>query len=82
MCTCRRVMEKWGFVDEWRLARSYSSKVCMTCQHFSYGVDAHCHTLLGCTLLGGLLQNGDHLTQRCEHWSAVTEMKAGGNVTA
>ena len=75
-------MEDLGFVDGRQLERSYSSKVCMTCQHFSYGVDAHCHTLLGCNLWRGLLQNGEHLTKCCEHWSAVTEMKSGGTVTA
>ena len=75
-------MEEWSFVSERRLVRSYSSKVCMTCRHFGYGVDAHCHTLLGCNILRGLLQNGEHLTNCCEHRSAVTEMKSGGTVTA
>ena len=74
-------MEEWGFVDGRQLARSYSSKVCMTCQHFGYGVDAHSHTLLGCNLWLGLLQDGEHLTQCCKHWTAVTEIKTVGTVT-
>ncbi|AII42598.1 hypothetical protein KR100_04355 [Synechococcus sp. KORDI-100] len=35
---------------------------CMTCQHFSYGVDQHCDTLLGCTIRQKQLAQGDHLT--------------------
>ena len=47
---------------------------------FGYGVDADCHTLLGCNFWSGLLQNGELITQCCEHWSAVPEMKSGGTV--
>ena len=36
-------MKEWGFVDDRQLARSYSSKACMTCQHFGYGVDVLPH---------------------------------------
>ena len=45
----------------------------------SWGVDGHCHTLLGCTLRRGLLQYGEHLTRQCEYWTSVTE--AGVSVT-
>ena len=52
----------------------------MTCQHFQYSVDVHCHTLLDCNLWLGSLQDGEHLTQCYEHWSAATEMKTSGTV--
>ena len=32
----------------------------MTCQHFTYGVDQHCHTMVGCNL-GQTAQQGEHL---------------------
>ena len=35
--------EEWDFVDGLKSTRS--SCVCMTCQHFSYVCDQHCHTL-------------------------------------
>ncbi len=40
--------EEWDFVDG--LKQTRSSCVCMTCQHFSYVCDQHCHTLLTCGL--------------------------------
>ena len=36
--------EEWDFVDG--LKRTKTARVCMTCQHFSYVCDQHCHTLL------------------------------------
>ena len=38
--------EEWDFVEG--LKQTRSSCVCMTCQHFSYVCDQHCHTLLTC----------------------------------
>ena len=67
---------KLSCIEEW----SYNSKAWMTCQHFQYSVDAHCHTLLECNLWLGSLQDGEHLTQCYEHWSAATEMKSSGTV--
>ena len=75
-------MEEWAWVDERDLAPFRGARVCMTCQHFSWGVDGHCHTLLGCTLRRGLLQHGEHLTRQCEHWASVTEVDMGGTVAA
>ena len=73
-------MEEWGWEDERHLDPFRGSRVCMTCQHFSWGVDAHCHTLLRCSLRRGLLQHGEHLTQQYEHWAFVTEVDMGGTV--
>ena len=76
------MMEEWAWVDERDLVPFRGARVCMTCQHFSWGVDGHCQTLLGCTLRRGLLQQGEHLTRQCEHWSSVTEVDMGGTVAA
>ena len=37
----------------------------MTCQHF-YGVDQHCHTMMGCNLRQRQLQQDRHLKKRCK----------------
>ena len=57
-------------------------RICMTCQHFAYGVDQHCRTVLGCNLRRGQLQQGEHLTKQCKYWSSVSNMKTGGTVAA
>ena len=49
----------------------------MTCQHFAYGVDQHCHTLVGCNLRQQLQQQGEHLIKRCQQWT-LTWQKAMG----
>ena len=33
----------------------------MTCQHFTYGVDQHCHAMVACNLRQKQLQQGQHL---------------------
>ena len=75
-------MEEWDFIDDRELQGWKGARICMTCQHFAYGVDQHCHTLLGCNLRRGLLQQGEHLTKRCKHWSSVSDMETGGTVVA
>ena len=42
-------MEEWAFVDEKELQGWKGACVRITCQHFTYGVDQHCHTLLAAT---------------------------------
>jgi hypothetical protein len=54
----------------------------MTCQHFTYGVDEHCHTLVGCKLRQKQLKQGEHLLKQCRHWSSVCEAEDGGTVLA
>ena len=49
----------------------------MTCQHFVYGVDRHCRTVLGCNARQRQLQQGDHLKKKCKLW-APTWQKAMG----
>ena len=57
----QEVAEEWGFVDERDLQKWKGSVVCITCQHFIYGVDQHCHTMVGCNLRQKQLQQGQHL---------------------
>lgn len=49
----------------------------MTCQHFTHGVDQHCHTLLGCTLRQKQLQQGQHLKKRCKPWAPTWQKEMG-----
>ena len=51
-------MEEWDFIDERELQGWKGERICMTCQHFTYGVDQHCRTVLGCNLRRGQLQQG------------------------
>ena len=65
----RRVMEEWGLVDDRELQNWKGGVVCMTCQHFAYGVDQPCHTMVGCNLRQKQLQQGEHLKKRCKLWA-------------
>ena len=70
-------MEEWAFVDEGELLSFRGSEACMTCQHFTHGVDAHCHTLLACRLRQQRLADGEHLTRRCRLWTPTWHQEAG-----
>jgi len=62
----RRGMEDWDFVDDRDLQNWKDGVACMTCQHFIYGVDQHCHAMVGCNLRQKQLQQGKHLKKRCK----------------
>ena len=47
----------------------------MTCQHFTYGVDQHCHTMVGCNLRQKQLQQGQHLKKRCKLWAPTCQLE-------
>ena len=70
-------MEEWDFIDERDLEGWKGGAVCMTCQHFTYSVDQHCHTLLGCTLRQKQLQQGQHLKKRCKLWAPTWQSTSG-----
>ena len=70
-------MEDWDYVDDSDLQGWKGGVVCMTCQHFVYGVDRHCRTVLGCNARQRQLQQGDHLKKKCKLW-APTWQKAMG----
>ena len=64
-------MEEWDFVDERDLQGWKGGVVCMTCQHFAYGVDQHCRTVVGCNLRQKQLQQGEHLNKRRKLWAPL-----------
>ena len=70
-------MEEWDFVDERDLQNWKGGVVCMTCQHFTYGVDQHCHTMVGCNLRQKQLQQGQHLKKRCKLWAPTWQKEVG-----
>ena len=70
-------MEEWLFIDERELQGWKGGCVCITCQHFTYGVDQHCHTLLGCNLRQQQLQQGEHLKKKCKLWAPTWQKQVG-----
>ena len=66
-----------GLVEERELQGWKGARICMTCQHFAYGVDQHCHTLVGCNLMQKQLQQGEHLTNRCQQWAPTWQKEVG-----
>ena len=70
-------MEGWDFVDDRELQNWKGGVVCMTCQHFTYGVDQHCHTMVGCNLRQKQLQQGQHLKKRCKLWAPTWQKEVG-----
>ena len=70
-------MEESDFIDDHELQDWKGARICMTCQHFAYGVDQHCHKLLGCNLRRGLLQQGEHLTKQYKLWATNWQKKVG-----
>ncbi|MGC6483777.1 MAG: hypothetical protein ACON4T_09495 [Synechococcus sp.] len=70
-------MEDWTFVDEQDLQGWKGAEICMTCQHFAYGVDRSCHTLVGCNLRQKQLPQGEHLTKRCRQWAPTWHKQVG-----
>ena len=43
-------MEAWPHADDRVMQRSYTEQVCISCARFTYGMDGHCHTVVGCAL--------------------------------
>ena len=70
-------MDEWEFMEAKLLRASRSGRVCITCQHFTYGTDAQCRTLLGCKLQSKQLGQGEHLTKKCRHWLTRRERQVG-----
>ena len=70
-------MEDWAFVDEQELSGWKGACICMTCEHFVYGVDAQSRTLVPCNLKRKQLQQGAHLTKRCHQWAPTWRKQVG-----
>ena len=75
-------MEEWGHADDRVIQRSHTSEVCISCAWFTYGIDAHCHTCVGCALMEKQLEQGQHLTHCCRNWKAVHKMEISGTFAA
>ena len=75
-------MEEWGHADDRVMQRSYTAEVCVSCAWFTYGMNAHCHTCVGCALMEKQLEQGQHLTHCCRNWKAVHKMEICGTVAA
>ncbi len=72
------MVDDWDYLDDRQLQNWKGEQVCIICQHFTYGVDGQCRTILGCKLRRGQLQQGEHLLKRCEHWSSVVNQPIAG----
>ena len=70
-------MEEWEFIDERELENWKGARICITCKHITYGVDAHCRTLLACNIRQQQLQQGQHLTKTCKLWAPTWQSTAG-----
>ena len=59
--------EEWNYLSDYEISKR-KIKICITCSHFRYTTDAHCRTLLTCTLHEKLIPQGDHLIKGCQYW--------------
>ena len=75
-------MEEWGHADDRVIQRSYTAEVCISCAWFTYGIDAHCHTCVGCALMQALLEQGQHLTHGCRNRKPVHHVETVPAVAA
>ena len=75
-------MEEWSHADDRVMQRSYTAEVCVSCAWFTYGMNAHCQTCVGCALMEKQLEQGQHLTHCCRNWKAVHKMEISGTVAA
>ena len=70
-------MERWDFVDEWDLQNWKGRVVCITCQSFTYAVDQHCHTMVGCNLRQQQLKQGEYLKKKGKLWAPTWQKDMG-----
>ena len=70
-------MDEWEYVDASELQNWKGARICLTCQHFTYGVDASWRTMVARKLRQQQLQQGDHLTKRCRLWCPTWQDQAG-----
>jgi hypothetical protein len=62
--------EDWPYLERGLLIASRSSRVCLTCHWFRHAAPPESLPLLTCERHRGLLVHGEHLTRRCQGWSA------------
>ncbi len=75
-------MEEWGHADDSVIQRSCTAEACISCAWFTYGMDAHCRTCVGCALMQAQLEQGKHLTHRCRNWKPVHHVETSPAVAA
>ena len=75
-------MEEWGHADDRVIQRSYTAEVCISCAWFTYGMEAHCHTCVGCALMQARVEQGQHLMHRCLNRKPVHHVKTAPAVAA
>ena len=68
-------MEEWDRADDRVIQRSCTVEACISCAWFTYGIDAHCHTCVGCALMQAQLEKGQHLTHGCRNRSQCITWK-------
>ena len=69
--------EEWDYFDYGELQHSRGSAVCITCEHFAYTCTKTCVTLLTCPINRKLIQQGEHLTKRCNKWQKKRVLEIG-----
>jgi hypothetical protein len=62
--------ETWPYLERNVLIASRSSRVCLTCHWFRHAAAAGGIPLLTCERHRGLVVHGEHLTRRCQGWTA------------
>ena len=75
-------MEEWVHADNRVIQRSYTAEVCISCAWFTYGMNARCHTCVGCALMQAQLEHGQHLSNGCRNWKPVHHAKTGLAIAA
>ena len=81
--SAENVKSKWRHADDRVIQRSYTAKVCISCAWFAYGMDAHCHTCVGCALMQeAQLEQVQHRTHGCRNWKPVRHVETGPAVAA
>jgi len=71
----RDSMEEWDSIKKRELQNWKGRVVCMTCQHFTYGVERHCRTMEACNLRQKQLQQGQQRRKCCKLWVAIGQKK-------
>ena len=75
-------IEEWGHADACMMQHSYAAEVFISRAGFTYGIDAHCQTCVGCALMEALLEQGHHLTHGYSNLKPVHQIEIGGTVAA
>jgi hypothetical protein len=63
-------LEDWPYLERALLIASRSSRLCLTCRWFRHAAVEGAIPQIGCERHRSLLVHGEHLTRRCQEWSA------------